>query len=305
MYRTRGAQSGPGAAPSYLRKSVYALKPIVDKWNGVTATPVAAPTPVSTPPDRKLVEQEQTLRQQHTDLWMSLPDNRRTSLQNGETKFQSVIDNESEIRVRIATFERQADYLKSLGAYEWHEEPAAQQVQAVTSIPIPTPSVNPVATPSPAPTPYGEAAEVWKAREHVVRQEYEEAWMALPETTRLQLHDEELRFQGTIKTFDPPTRMRTLKQRIEHLKTLSPRSALTSRPASPVSINSGAIVQDQLRLAGEQYNKVWASLPDNSRLALREQELSFRNSLKGLDAPTALKQLQRRVLYLKTKAPIQ
>jgi hypothetical protein len=78
---------------------------------------------------------------------------------------------------------------------------------------------------TPVPTPYPGAADLWKEREHVVKQEYDKAWTALPEATRLKLHDEEGTFQDTIKTFEPPIRMRTLRQRIEHFKSLTPRSA--------------------------------------------------------------------------------
>ena len=100
-----------------------------------------------------------------------------------------------------------------------------------TPTPVPTPTPTPVPTPTPTPTPYPEAADLWREREHVVKQEYDKAWTALPDATRLQLHDGEVTFRVTIKTFDPPTRMRTLKKRIEYLKSLTPRSAAVPTPA--------------------------------------------------------------------------
>jgi hypothetical protein len=80
----------------------------------------------------------------------------------------------------------------------------------------------PIPAPTSAPTPYPGAAGLWKEREQAVRQEYDAAWAAVPEAKRLQLHDDEASFQDTIKAFDPPTRMRTLKKRIELLKSFAP-----------------------------------------------------------------------------------
>jgi hypothetical protein len=73
------------------------------------------------------------------------------------------------------------------------------------------------------PTPYPEAGDLWKERERAVKEEYDKAWVALPEATRVKLNDEEVAFQDTIKAFDPPTRIRTLKHRIEHFKSLALR----------------------------------------------------------------------------------
>jgi hypothetical protein len=52
LYRNGGQKYGFGAAPSFLRQNVYALRLIVDKWNGVvppipTSTPTPAPTQYS------------------------------------------------------------------------------------------------------------------------------------------------------------------------------------------------------------------------------------------------------------------
>jgi len=95
----------------------------------------------------------------------------------------------------------------------------------VQPIPVETPvqSLTPAPATTSVPTPYPEAGDLWKERERVVKEEYDKAWVALPEATRLKLHDEEVAFQDTIKAFDPPTRIRTLKHRIEHFKSLDLR----------------------------------------------------------------------------------
>jgi len=112
--------------------------------------------------------------------------------------------------------------------------PAPTPVPTSTPPPMPTPAPTPTPTravaattltptpvPTPANTPYPEAAELWKEREQAVRQEYDQAWANVPEATRVRLRDEEARFQGTITSFDPPTRILTLKNRIKFFKSQS------------------------------------------------------------------------------------
>ncbi len=190
-------------------------------------------------------------------------------------------------------------------------KPTLAPAPTLTPTRAPTPTPTPAPTPTPTPTPYPETADLWREREHVVKQEYDKAWTALPDTIRLRLNDEEVTFQDTIKTFDPPTRILTLKHRIEHFKSLAPRSTLASVPtltATPApTVVPGATVQEELRLFFQQYDKMWeatfAALPNNSRLALRDQELRFRDTLKGLDAQTVLQKLKQRVLYFKQITP--
>jgi predicted nucleic acid-binding Zn-ribbon protein len=108
---------------------------------------------------------------------------------------------------------------------EQNLKPQAQQFLSPLQVSREPASSNPTPTPAPtsAPTPYPGAGGLWKEREQAVRQEYDAAWAAVPEAKRLQLHDDEASFQDTIKAFDPPTRIRTLKQRIELLKSFAPR----------------------------------------------------------------------------------
>jgi hypothetical protein len=178
---------------------------------------------------------------------------------------------------RVQATDRRLAYGGSLGAY----------VPDDNSTPAPAPA--PPSTSSPA------AAEFSKENEHAVNREYDTAWTALPETTRSQLHDDEVTFRNTLKTFDPPTRIRTLKERIEYLKSLTPGSTV----ADP-----GTNVPEQLRMYCQEYDKIWQetweALPDTARLRLRDEEARFRDTLKNLDPQTVLQKLEDRVAFFKS-----
>jgi hypothetical protein len=143
----------------------------------------------------------------------------------------------------------------------------------------------------------------------------------LPDATRLQLHDEEVTFRDTIKTFDPPTRMRTLKKRIEYLKSLTPRSAAVpttpaptptptptatpqALPESPLAPNATPTQNWKDQLAGElpTYDFAWSCLPNECKIKLHDEEVKFRESLKSLDDKTKFQMLQERIPYLENSA---
>jgi hypothetical protein len=174
-----------------------------------------------------------------------------------------------------------------------------------TPIPIPTPTP----TPAPAPTPYPEAADLWREREHVVKQEYDKAWTALPDATRLQLHDEEVTFRDTIKSFDPPTRMRTLKKRIEYLKSLTPRSAAVRTPPpnptpsprpTPTPYRKATIQEQEEESAlRHEYAKVWMELPAATRRLLHEEEIKFEIKTDRSDPAVKNELIRERIEYFK------
>jgi hypothetical protein len=85
---------------------------------------------------------------------------------------------------------------------------------------MPMPTLTPTGTPTPrpTPTPYPEAAGVWIEREKEARQEYARVWMTLPEAKRLQLHEDEINFDVTIRRFAPPEMIRAIRNRIEYFK---------------------------------------------------------------------------------------
>jgi hypothetical protein len=299
----------------YAREHDFALQSVVDEWSGIAPTPTPAPTAL--PPDPILVKQEQTIRQQYTKMWMMLPEERRLQLHDEEVKFEATLKIEG-IQSRIQAIHDRIAYFRSLGAYELRDAPT------------PVPTVNsastvstPAFTPAPmeTPTPYPEAADLWREREHVVKQEYDKAWTALPDATRLQLHDEEVTFRDTIKTFDPPTRMRTLKKRIEYLKSLAPRSAAVpttpaptptptptaapqALPESPLAPNATPTQNWKDQLAGElpTYDFAWSCLPNECKIKLHDEEVKFRESLKSLDDKTKFQMLQERIPYLENSA---
>ena len=103
--------------------------------------------------------------------------------------------------------------------------PTPSSTPVPTPIPTPVPRPTPAPTPTPPPTPYPETADLRKETELGVRQEYDKAWTALPDGTQSQLHKEEVIFRNSLKTFDQPTRIGTIRKRIEYLKSLTPRSA--------------------------------------------------------------------------------
>ena len=190
-----------------------------------------------------------------------------------------------------------------------------------TSTLTPTPIPTPRPTPTPTPAPYPEAADLWRERDQIVKQEYDKAWTALPDATRLQLHDEEVTFRDTIKTFDPPTRIQTLKKRIEHLKSLTSRSAAVpttpapiptptptatpqALPESPLAPNATPTQNWKDQLAGElpTYDFAWSCLPNECKIKLHDEEVKFRESLKSLDDKTKFQMLQERIPYLENSA---
>jgi thiol-disulfide isomerase/thioredoxin len=287
----RDQKRGTGTDPSYLRKSVYALQPIVDEWNGVaptptptptpaltsTSTPTPVPTPVPTPTSVPTVvfnpgtwltnakEASSVATRQGKPIlinfggsdwcpWCTKMDSEVLSLSGFKnlavknlilleidwTRKTSLPPAAEAQRVQLwqkygikmvptlvlikstgEEIDRCTGYVSEAQFLQWLEN----KVENAASTPVPTSTPTPTPTPTPVPTPYPGAADLWKEREHVVKQEYDKAWTALPEATRLKLHDEEETFQDTIKTFEPPIRMRTLRQRIEHFKSLTPRSA--------------------------------------------------------------------------------
>jgi hypothetical protein len=212
-------------------------------------------------------------------------------------------------------------------------------ISVPTPVPTPTPTLIPTPrqTPTPTPTPYPEAADLWREREQPVKQEYDKAWTALPDATRLQLHDEEVRFRDTIKTFDPPTRMRTLKKRIEHFKSLTPRSALVSAMTptatpkatptpvptpvatptpTPVSTPTPnptpiptptpapyrkATIQEQEEESAlrHEYAKVWMELPASTRRLLHDAETDFDIKTSRSDPAVRNGLFRERIEYFK------
>jgi hypothetical protein len=217
----RDQKSGTATDPSYLRKSVYALQPIVDEWNGIApSTPAPTPTPVPTPPDPKLVEQEQTLRQRYTKLWMSLPEERRSDLHDKEAKFTADLRTEDEIKIRVGTLEKRVTYLKSLGAYELHDTPSPTPTLALAPTPIPTPTPTPTSTPAPEPTSTPLSKSEWDERLQSVRERYDTLWNKLPKSTRDAIQPDEQDFQNRLHKCSPDQRVALLVGRMRYLLTL-------------------------------------------------------------------------------------
>jgi hypothetical protein len=217
----RDQKSGTATDPSYLRKSVYALQPRVDEWNGIApSTPAPTPTPVPTPPDPKLVEQEQTLRQRYTKLWMSLPEERRSDLHDKEAKFTADLRTEDEIKIRVGTLEKRVTYLKSLGAYELHDTPSPTPTLALAPTPIPTPTPTPTSTPAPEPTSTPLSKSEWDERLQSVRERYDTLWNKLPKSTRDAIQPDEQDFQNRLHKCSPDQRVALLVGRMRYLLTL-------------------------------------------------------------------------------------
>jgi hypothetical protein len=324
--------------PFATRENDLALQSVVNEWSGIVPTP--SPTPAITP-DPILVKQEQTIRQQYTKMWMTLPEERRLELHDEEVKFEATLKSE-QIQSRIQAIRDRIAYFRSLEADEPHDTPSPTPTRALAPTPIPTftparattftdnvePAPTPAPTPTPTPTPYPEAADLWKEREHAVKQEYDDAWTALPDATRLQLHDEEVTFRDTIKTFDPPTRIRTLKNRIEHLKSLTPRSApasaMTARAIPKTNPDPTPVPRPTLAptpnprtatyivrpntpeesaeesILRKEYSAVWMTLPASARRQLHDAEVDFEIKTRGEDGATRNTHLRERIKYFKS-----
>jgi hypothetical protein len=132
-----------------------------------------------------------------------------------------------------------------------------------------------------------------------LRKEYSAIFMALPASTRRQLHDAEIDFDVKTRQEDGAARNADLQERIKYFKNLVDldseylRNSATSNP-TPVSTPQPS-AQTGMNFLAQEYDKMWeatyAAQPEPARVSLRDEEVAFRASLKGLDPNTSLQKI--------------
>jgi hypothetical protein len=174
-----------------------------------------------------------------------------------------------------------------------------------------TPSPNTAAHTIRANTPE-EAAE-----QSTLRQQYSKAFMALPASTRRQLHDPEIDFEIKMQNEDGTAQNSDLRERIKYFENLRNLDSEDSSNRNSVSNNAPAVPTPQppvstpqpaapagINSLVQQYDKMWqaayAAQPESSRAKLQNEEIAFRASLKGLDPNASLQQLVKRMMYFQS-----
>jgi hypothetical protein len=249
-------------------------------------TPVIVPTP--TPNERGELTRELG---SYDQSWRWLPDECKIKLHDEEVQFRESLKSLDD-RNKIQRLEERITYLA--------------KVTREANTPKPTPNPNTIAHTIRPSTPE-ESAE-----ESTLRKEYSAIFMALPASTRRQLHDAEVDFDVKTRQEDGAARNADLQERIKYFKNLvdldseNLRNSATNNPtpvSTPVSTPQPS-AQTAMNFLAQEYDKMWeaayAAQLEPARVSLRDEEVAFRASLKGLDPNAVLQKITKRMIYFQS-----